>query len=86
MHKTRYVWKWLVEISVEELDWPEQSPDLNPIEHFWNELERRLRARPNGPTSVLDLTNALVPTSTGKPPQKSGDCYSVAAERGPTSY
>ena len=44
-------------VCVEELDWPAQSPDLNPIEHLWNELERRLRAEPNRPTSVPDLTN-----------------------------
>ena len=36
------------------------DPDLNPIEHLWYELERQLRARPNHPTSVPDLTNALV--------------------------
>jgi hypothetical protein len=32
-------------ISVEELEGPTQSPDLNPIEHLCDELERRLRAR-----------------------------------------
>ena len=42
----------------EELDWPAQSPDLNPVKHLWDKLERRLRARTYGPTSVPDLSNA----------------------------
>ena len=51
---------FFVEIGVEELDWPAQSPDLNPIKHLWDVLERRLRARPNRPTPAPDLTSALV--------------------------
>ena len=60
VHKARSIQKWFVSNSVEELEWPAQSPDLNPIEHLWDELECRLRARPNRPTSVPDLLNALV--------------------------
>ena len=47
-------------VPVKELDWPAQSPDLNPIENLWDELDRRLRARSSCPTTKSDLTNALL--------------------------
>ena len=40
MHKARSIQKWFVKIGVEELDWPAQSLDLNPIGHLYDELER----------------------------------------------
>jgi hypothetical protein len=31
VHKAKSIEKWFVDIGVEELDCPAQSPDLNPI-------------------------------------------------------
>jgi len=47
------------EFGVEELDWPAQSPDLSPIEDLWDELETASQL-PSRPTSVSDLSNALL--------------------------
>ena len=46
--------------GVEVLDWPSRSPDLNPIEHIWDELGRRVCQQVNPPQMLRDLECALV--------------------------
>ena len=41
-------------------DWRSKSPDLNPIEHIWDNLDRRVRRRPNPPNNVNELRAALL--------------------------
>ena len=44
-HKSKAVHAWLHNNSVNSLDFPPYSPDLNPIENLWNDVARRVEKR-----------------------------------------
>ena len=53
------------------LEWPSQSPALNPIEHLWAELKKRVRERrPTNLTQLHQLCQEkcakIPPTNCGK--------------------
>ena len=58
-HVARICRQFLNRNNVNVLHWPSVSPDINPIEHIWDYLGRKVRARENE-HNIRDLENALI--------------------------
>ena len=52
-HTAKITKEWLRDKSVNVLEWPSQSPDLNPIEHLWRDLKMAVHRR--SPSNLMEL-------------------------------
>ncbi|GFV43777.1 transposable element Tc1 transposase [Trichonephila clavipes] len=68
-HRTVAAEQLLESEDIERMDWPARSPDLNPIEHVWDFLGRRLAARTLPPVTIRELRLALLAEWAAMPQQ-----------------
>ena len=59
-HTARVSTTFLDDEGINVMNLPARSPDLNPIEHDWDMLSRRIGQRHHPPESVQSLTDAIV--------------------------
>jgi transposase len=58
-HRSRAVTAYLQSEAVTSVSWSAMSPDLNPIEHIWDMLGRRIHTREPPVQNIRQLEAAL---------------------------
>ncbi|GFX72571.1 transposable element Tcb2 transposase [Trichonephila clavipes] len=59
-HRANLVENFLFEEGIVRMEWPACSPDMNPIEHIWDALGRRVAGRQPPPQTLQELERALL--------------------------
>uniref|UniRef100_A0A8C4T2A2 Tc1-like transposase DDE domain-containing protein n=1 Tax=Erpetoichthys calabaricus TaxID=27687 RepID=A0A8C4T2A2_ERPCA len=69
-HTSKSTSEWLKKNKMKTLEWPSQSPDLNPIEMLWHDLKKAVHARK--PSNKAELQQFCKDEWAKIPPDLSG--------------
>ncbi|KAK3556981.1 hypothetical protein QTP70_022323 [Hemibagrus guttatus] len=67
-HTSKSTSEWLKKNKMKTLEWPSQSPDLNPIEMLWHDLKKVVHARK--PSNMAELQQFCKDEWAKIPPQR----------------
>ena len=54
-HTSKRAKEWMEDNNITLLDWPPQSPDLNPTEHLWHYMKKELCQYPTQAKDVWEV-------------------------------
>jgi transposase len=59
-HVARQVIDYLNAVDIPFMEWPPNSPDLNPIGHLWDAFKKKVRSRTLPPFNDNQLVDAVI--------------------------
>jgi transposase len=52
IHTSKVTKEWINVNKINVMEWPAQSPDMNPIENLWDIIDRKIRKTPIKPSNI----------------------------------